>query len=70
MTSTTDPGALADVIGVGLIGGSIGMALRRAAGALFGSDSSDATLAKALALGAIDEIGLEPSAAITSSRRP
>ena len=70
MTWTTDPGTPANVIGVGLIGGSIGMALRQRGWRVFGSDASDATLAKALDLGAIDEIGLEPSAAITFVATP
>ena len=70
MTWTTDPGTPANVIGVGLIGGSIGMALRQRGWRVFGSDANDATLAKALDLGAIDEIGLEPSAAITFVATP
>ena len=56
---TTDPGTPANVIGVGLIGGSIGMALRQRGWRVYGSDASDATLAKALELGAIDEVGLD-----------
>ena len=70
MTWTTDPGTPANVIGVGLIGGSIGMALRQRGWRVFGSDASDATLAKALDLGAIDEVGLEPSSAITFVATP
>ena len=70
MTWTTDPGTPANVIGVGLIGGSIGMALRQRGWHVTGSDASDATLAKALELGAIDEVGLEPTAAITFVATP
>jgi len=70
VTWTTDPGTPANVIGVGLIGGSIGMALRQRGWRVFGSDSNDMTLARALELGAIDEIGLEPSAAITFVATP
>ena len=44
---TTDrPAAPANVIGTGLIGGSIGLALRQRGWRVIGSDASDATLAR------------------------
>lgn len=47
------------IVGTGLIGGSIGLALRRAgfAGDIVGIDSSEAELAAALTLGAISRTG-------------
>jgi prephenate dehydrogenase len=47
------------IVGTGLIGGSIGLALRRAgfAGGIVGVDSSEAELAQALAMGAVSRRG-------------
>ena len=47
------------IVGTGLIGGSIGLALRRAgfAGEIVGIDGSEAEVATALAVGAISRIG-------------
>jgi prephenate dehydrogenase len=70
VTSTTEPGSTANVIGIGLIGGSIGMALRQRGWRVFGSDRDPAIAAKAIALGAIDEVGLDPDAAITFVATP
>lgn len=53
MSSPTAPGR-ALVIGVGLIGGSIGLALRRAGWFVLGRDASTHTLDRAIAVGAID----------------
>lgn len=58
MTAVDGPGR-ALVIGVGLIGGSIGMALRRSGWFVLGRDSSGATLDAAIELGAIDAIAPE-----------
>ncbi len=49
-----DPSARAMVVGVGLIGGSIGLALRRAGWTVLGRDVSMANLDAAIAVGAID----------------
>lgn len=53
MSTTAVPGR-ALVIGVGLIGGSIGLALRRAGWTVLGRDMSTHTLERALDVGAID----------------
>jgi prephenate dehydrogenase len=55
----------AAVIGTGLIGGSIGMALRRLGWLVSGVDQDPAKAQRALELGAIDRIGMDPSAAAT-----
>ena len=70
MTSPTEPGSTANVIGVGLIGGSIGMALRARGWKVFGSDADDTMVTKALELGALDAIGLDAEAAITFVATP
>jgi len=54
--SASDPERRALVVGVGLIGGSIGAALRRAGWHVVGRDLHRSGLEDALALGAIDEI--------------
>jgi prephenate dehydrogenase len=55
----------AAIIGTGLIGGSIGMALRRQGWWVTGSDHDHARAERALLLGAIDRVGADPSAAVT-----
>ncbi|MGK2930906.1 MAG: prephenate dehydrogenase, partial [Acidimicrobiales bacterium] len=60
----------ANVIGVGLIGGSIGAALRRAGWHVSGIDDDVARAARALDLGVVDEIGLDPDAEITFVATP
>jgi prephenate dehydrogenase len=55
----------ANVIGTGLIGGSIGLALRRHGVHVSGSDVDPDRSARALELGALDEIGLDRAADIT-----
>lgn len=60
----------ANVIGVGLIGGSIGAALRRAGWHVSGVDDDAARGARALDLGVVDEIGLDPDAEITFIATP
>ena len=47
----------ATVVGTGLIGGSIGMALRTRGWHVSGVDLDEATLATALDMGAMDRIG-------------
>lgn len=56
VTATHKSGTAA-VVGLGLIGGSVGMALRAASWHVIGFDSSSAQLEQALAAGAIDVIG-------------
>ncbi|MGK2930499.1 MAG: prephenate dehydrogenase/arogenate dehydrogenase family protein [Acidimicrobiales bacterium] len=60
----------ANIIGVGLIGGSIGAALRRAGWHVSGIDDDAARSARALDLGVVDEIGLDPDAEITFVASP
>jgi prephenate dehydrogenase len=73
MTSPTDvPGSprRAAIVGLGLIGGSIGLGLRRLGWHVTGSDLSEETAATALALGAIDEVGSDASAEVTFIATP
>ena len=60
----------AAVVGTGLIGGSIGMALRRADWWVSGDDREPERAARALAVGAIDAIGRDPEAGITFIATP
>jgi prephenate dehydrogenase len=60
-----DPAPSANVIGCGLIGGSVGLGLRKAGWTVTGTDHDEATAARALALGALDEVGIDNGAAIT-----
>jgi prephenate dehydrogenase len=53
------------VIGTGLIGGSIGMALRRRGWWVSGFDRDPARAERALQLGAIDQVGTDPNAVAT-----
>jgi prephenate dehydrogenase len=53
----SDPFRSCAVIGVGLIGGSLGQALRRSGRTVLGLDSDAAALEEALAKGVIDRIG-------------
>jgi prephenate dehydrogenase len=69
MTSPTEPRRAA-IIGLGLIGGSIGMGLRRAGWYVSGSDQSEAVAHRALELGAIDAVGSDPDAALTVVATP
>jgi prephenate dehydrogenase len=55
----------AAIVGTGLIGGSIGMALRRLGWRVVGSDLREQRAARALELGAIDEVGMDPLADVT-----
>ncbi len=69
MTSPSDT-RRAGIVGLGLIGGSIGLALRRAGWSVTGSDVDEATAARALALGVVDAVGLDPAAAVTFVATP
>ena len=53
------------VVGTGLIGGSIGMALRQQGWHVTGTDVDPERAAQGLALGALDAVGDDPSAALT-----
>lgn len=55
----------ANVIGLGLIGGSIALALREAGWTVTGSDADDATERRAAGDGIVDAVGLEREAEIT-----
>lgn len=60
----------ASIIGTGLIGGSIGVGLRSLGWHVTGTDADPAAANRALALGAIDAIGLDPVADITFVASP
>lgn len=60
----------ATVIGTGLIGGSIGLALRAAGWNVTGVDVDTAAAERALELGAIDAVGIDPLATITFVAAP
>jgi prephenate dehydrogenase len=60
----------AQVIGTGLIGGSIGQGLRRRGWWVVGRDRDPDREAQALALGALDEVGSDPSALVTFVATP
>ncbi len=60
----------ANIVGLGLIGGSIGLALKERGWYLHGDDNDQSRVDHALALGAIDEQGCWPSADITFVATP
>lgn len=55
----------ASIIGLGLVGGSIGLALRGAGWHVTGIDVDGATAARAVDAGVLDATGLDPEAAVT-----
>src|SRR4051794_26816610 len=55
----------ANVIGTGLIGGSIGLALRAQGWHVSGTDAQPERAARAVELGAVDAVGIDPDATIT-----
>jgi prephenate dehydrogenase len=63
--TTLDAARRANVIGLGLIGGSIGLALRARGWHVTGEDADPATQSAALRRGAVDAMGLDPGAEIT-----
>jgi prephenate dehydrogenase len=65
--STADRAA---VIGTGLIGGSIGLALRARGWHVTGHDADPDRAAQALAAGAIDAVGFDPDAQVTFVATP
>ena len=72
MTSRSDDGRprRAAVVGTGLIGSSIGLALRARDWHVTGRDASPDVAARALAIGALDEVGEDPDAAVTFVATP
>jgi len=60
----------AQLVGTGLIGGSIGLALRTAGWHVTGSDRNGASAARALELGAIDAVGDDADAELTFVATP
>jgi prephenate dehydrogenase len=60
----------AQIVGTGLIGGSIGMGLRRRGWRVCGSDLDPRRQARALELGAVDDVGTDPDALITFIATP
>ncbi len=60
----------AAVVGTGLIGGSIGLALRARGWHVTGSDADHASAERALALGALDAVGEDTEAEITFVATP
>src|SRR3954452_19623625 len=55
----------ANVIGTGLIGGSIGLALRNRGWHVTGSDADAARAEQAVTLGVLDAVGLDPDATVS-----
>ena len=77
MTSPTDAGRAstagvgrAGVVGTGLIGGSVGLALRARGWHVTGRDRDPARARRALELGALDAVGDDPSAEVTFVATP
>ncbi len=75
MTSPSSPGATAQgrragVVGCGLIGASIAHGLRAAGWHVTGDDVDPARAERALAVGALDAIGVDPGAEITFLSTP
>ena len=60
----------ANVVGVGLIGGSIGLALRRSGWHVSGVDEDGSRADRARELGVVDAVGLDPDAEITFVATP
>ena len=60
----------AAVVGTGLIGGSVGLALRQRGWHVTGDDADPSRAARALELGAIDAVGTDPRAEITFLATP
>lgn len=69
MTSRSEPGRAA-IVGTGLIGGSLGLALRARGWTVTGNDSDDERSARALEIGALDAIGDDPGAQVTFIATP
>jgi prephenate dehydrogenase len=70
MTSRSSAEGRAGIVGTGLIGGSIGLALRARGWHVTGRDDDGARAARARELGALDEVGEDPDAEITFVATP
>ena len=72
MTSPTEPPrpGRAAIVGTGLIGGSIGLALRARGWHVTGQDRDGSRAARAAEIGALDEVGEDGQAAITFVATP
>jgi prephenate dehydrogenase len=68
--SSTPAPQRASLIGTGLIGGSIGLALRSQGWHVSGVDADEAAARRAVELGAIDAIGLDAASSITFVAAP
>jgi prephenate dehydrogenase len=66
----TIPVGRAAIIGTGLIGGSIGLALRQRGWHVTGRDQDEQRAARALQLGALDSVGCDPRAELTFVATP
>lgn len=60
-----DAALRAGIVGTGLIGGSLGLALRARGWTVTGRDSNEARARRAVELGALDAVGTDPEARIT-----
>ncbi|CAN5831202.1 prephenate dehydrogenase [soil metagenome] len=70
-TGTALPGPRrASIIGAGLVGGSIGLALRAQGWHVTGTDLDRAAEQRAMTLGVIDTVGVDPAATITFVAAP
>jgi len=69
-TARRGTGRRAAIVGVGLIGGSIGKGLRRAGWYVTGTDRDERSAARAVAVGAIDEIGIDRADDVTFVATP
>jgi len=65
VTDLTAPARRANVIGLGLIGGSVALGLRRQGWHVSGEDTETTTAQTALDRGVVDHLGLDPDAEIT-----
>ena len=65
MTITTSGPRRASIIGTGLIGASVGLALRERGWHVSGTDADTTVEARALERGALDAVGLDPDSEIT-----
>lgn len=68
--SVAVPTQRAQIIGTGLIGGSIGLGLRQRGWRVTGTDAVIARAQRALELGVVDEVGVDPGAQITFVATP
>lgn len=68
--SVVVPPARVQIIGTGLIGGSIGLGLRRRGWHVTGADAAAERAARALELGVLDEVGVDPAAGLTFVATP